>query len=264
MGQKVHPIGFRLGQTHNHSSHWFAKKKDYSKLLLEDNYLRQMLFQYSKSIDRIQIIRQYENHIEIIIIIYTESPSPKYYQAWNNLKATLILDFQNLKQFKDHIKENIQKYRQKIKAHASGGSDIPNSRAISPPPQLKLCIRNGSLNAHFVAQFLVNLLEERTSYKAAIYKFFNKNRRAINQWINEKARSPYKSHERRDEEREQALFKGIKIQISGRLNGAEIARSQWVREGRLPLQTLDANIDYCFKKASTIYGILGVKVWIFK
>ena len=57
---------------------------------------------------------------------------------------------------------------------------------------------------------------------------------------------------------------GIKVQVSGRLNGAEIARSEWVREGRVPLQTLRADIDYCTKEANTIYGILGVKVWLFK
>ena len=57
---------------------------------------------------------------------------------------------------------------------------------------------------------------------------------------------------------------GIKIQVSGRLNGAEIARSEWVREGRVPLQTLRADIDYCHYEAQTIYGILGIKVWVFK
>ena len=58
--------------------------------------------------------------------------------------------------------------------------------------------------------------------------------------------------------------KGVKIQVSGRLNGAEIARSEWVRAGRVPLQTLRANIDYCYKTAQTMYGIIGVKVWIYK
>ena len=59
-------------------------------------------------------------------------------------------------------------------------------------------------------------------------------------------------------------IKGVKIQVSGRLNGAEIARSEWVRAGRVPLQTLRANLDYSYKTASTIYGIIGIKVWIFK
>jgi small subunit ribosomal protein S3 len=58
--------------------------------------------------------------------------------------------------------------------------------------------------------------------------------------------------------------KGVKIQVGGRLNGAEIARTEWVRAGRVPLQTLKANIDYCYRTANTIYGIIGVKVWIYK
>ena len=63
---------------------------------------------------------------------------------------------------------------------------------------------------------------------------------------------------------EVAKTRGIKIQVSGRLNGAEMARSEWIREGRLPLQTLRADIDYATKEANTIYGILGIKVWLFK
>nr|YP_009396037.1 ribosomal protein S3 [Dasya naccarioides]ARW65223.1 ribosomal protein S3 [Dasya naccarioides] len=63
---------------------------------------------------------------------------------------------------------------------------------------------------------------------------------------------------------QKANINGIKIQISGRLNGAEIARKEWIREGRVPLQTLRANIDYSYKRAQTIYGILGIKVWLFK
>ena len=68
---------------------------------------------------------------------------------------------------------------------------------------------------------------------------------------------PFKGHKK-------AEVQGIKIQVSGRLNGAEIARTEWLREGRVPLHTLRANIDYAYRTASTIYGILGVKVWIFK
>ena len=63
---------------------------------------------------------------------------------------------------------------------------------------------------------------------------------------------------------QKANIKGIKVQISGRLNGAEIARSEWTREGRVPLQTLRANIDYAYCSAQTTYGVLGVKVWLFK
>ena len=66
------------------------------------------------------------------------------------------------------------------------------------------------------------------------------------------------------ERAQEEKIKGIKIQIAGRVNGAEIARTEWLREGRVPLQTLRADIDYSYKTAQTIYGILGIKIWLFK
>ena len=93
-------------------------------------------------------------------------------------------------------------------------------------------------DATLIAEYIAQQLEKRVSF-----------RRVVRQAIQRAQR---------------AEVKGIKIQVSGRLNGAEIARTEWVREGRVPLHTLRADIDYSYKTASTIYGILGVKVWIFK
>ena len=98
-------------------------------------------------------------------------------------------------------------------------------------------INIGNLTASSIADFIVNKLEDRIAFRRAI-------REALQ--IAQKGK-----------------VKGIKIQVSGRLNGAEIARSEWVREGRVPLQTLEADIDYSTKEANTIYGILGIKVWLF-
>jgi small subunit ribosomal protein S3 len=93
-------------------------------------------------------------------------------------------------------------------------------------------------HANLLAQFIANQLVRRVSFKRAV-------RKAI--------------------DRAQAQnIKGIKVQIGGRLNGAEIARTEWVKEGRMPLHTLRAEIDYAMASAKTIYGILGVKVWLFK
>nr|YP_009295942.1 ribosomal protein S3 [Schimmelmannia schousboei]AOM64877.1 ribosomal protein S3 [Schimmelmannia schousboei] len=92
--------------------------------------------------------------------------------------------------------------------------------------------------ATLLAEFIVQQLEKRIAF-----------RRAVRQGI---------------QRSQKTYIKGIKIQVSGRLNGAEIARSEWIREGRVPLQTLRADIDYAYKTAKTIYGILGVKVWLFK
>ena len=95
-----------------------------------------------------------------------------------------------------------------------------------------------NLNASLIAELVVKQLEERVAFRRAI--------REAMQIAQEENVS------------------GIKIQVSGRLNGAEMARSEWIREGRVPLQTLRADIDYSAKEANTIYGILGIKVWLFK
>ena len=95
-----------------------------------------------------------------------------------------------------------------------------------------------NLNASLIADLVVEQLEERIAFRKAIRKAMQS---ALDENVN-----------------------GIKIQVSGRLNGAEIARSEWIREGRVPLQTLRADIDYATKEAHTIYGVLGVKVWLFK
>lgn len=99
-------------------------------------------------------------------------------------------------------------------------------------------IERPDTEATLLAHFLAEQLEKRVAF-----------RRAVRQTI---------------QRAQKANIKGIKIQVSGRLNGAEIARSEWVREGRVPLQTLRADIDYSYQTAQTIYGILGVKVWLFK
>nr|YP_010502234.1 30S ribosomal protein S3 [Caulerpa taxifolia]UXC96647.1 30S ribosomal protein S3 [Caulerpa taxifolia] len=259
MGQKVHPIGFRLGQTQTHSSQWFATKKNYSQFLLEDNFIRQMLLKYSKKIDKIKIIRKLghlDDHIEILIYTYTMGGSYNF------------LGFLNITQFSNLIKENIYKYRQSqfYQTHFGKNPHEPG------PPKLTLRILSYELNGSYIAQFLVDKLEKRTSYRGAINKFYRFLNYKKKQRQRKEKGKPWSlssklannSGVRSGQSNQPTEYDGLKIQISGRLNGAEIARSEWVREGRLPLQTLNAHIDYSFKKASTIYGILGVKVWVFK
>lgn len=232
MGQKVHPIGFRLGQIQNHSIQWFAtSKKEYSKFLLEDQFIRQLLLKYSKTIHQIQIIRQFENHIKIIIS--GENP-------YN------VLGSKNLKEFKNFIKKNIQKYRKNTSLYHYLNINYP-TRILSP--KLTLLIISCKLNASFIAQYLVNLFEKRYTLKAAIKKLFR--------FFREQGQKKYLLSK-------DLRYKGLKIKISGRINGTEIARSESIRKGCLPLHTLNMNIDYSFKKASTIYGILGIKVWLLK
>nr|YP_009519066.1 ribosomal protein S3 [Callipsygma wilsonis]AYC65005.1 ribosomal protein S3 [Callipsygma wilsonis] len=208
MGQKVHPIGFRLGISRPYLSHWFASKKNYSEYLLEDTLLRQTLYQRYKytGIERIEIFRKVETHLEIKIIA----------KKRNNLIGPKR---KNLIFLKKEIKKIIASKKKVILSIFKTSSEK-------------------FISANSIIDFLVNLLEKRTPYRVVLNKFFK--------------------------EKNLNSIEGLKIQISGRLNGAEIARKHWIRRGRLPLQTLQANIDYCFKKAQTIYGVLGIKVWVFQ
>nr|AYC63936.1 ribosomal protein S3 [Flabellia petiolata] len=217
MGQKVHPIGFRLGISKTHLSQWFARKKDYSKYLLEDSFLRKKLKQSygNAGIEKIEIFRKVENHLELKI----------------HAEKTDILigkKGENLKKFHQDIKKSIKKYRK---------SDIKIALYV---------IGCSQTSASSIADFLIELLEKRIAYRVALNLLLRK-------------KIPKKLLHLKQ--------KSVKIQISGRLNGAEIARREWRRmdegQGRLPLQTLEANIDYTSKQAHTIYGVLGIKVWVF-
>lgn len=263
MGQKVHPVGFRLGITQTHLSQWFAHKKKYSKYLCEDNFLRKKLQQQFENarLEKIEISRKIED--ALALVIYAEIPEIIVGPKGKNLK--------NLQQ---NIKQTIEKYRQSKLIQATFGSNKPKymlenfqkkkskapsgacgqrskelaqkvpSSFIEPQVQSNIKVTLHIMaakapNASSIANFLIEFLERRFSYRFALNVLFRKKLQ------NEK-------------------WQGIKIQISGRLNGAEIARREWVREGRLPLQTLQANIDYSYKQAYTIYGVLGVKVWVFQ
>ena len=259
MGQKVHPVGFRLGITQPHLSKWFAHKKNYSKYLCEDDFLRKKLQQQFENarLEKIEISRKMEEHMEIVI--YAEIPEILVGRKGKNLK--------NLQQ---NIKQIIEKYRQsllpslcdaKVFQDTFCSNHIHTITGASPDLQKNFVIsrRNtkaqtpnssnmkvtlhimgcSNTNASSIAHFLIEFLERRFSYRFALNVLFRK-----------------KLHHEK--------LQGIKIQISGRLNGAEIARREWIREGRLPLQTLQANIDYSYKQAYTIYGVLGVKVWVFQ
>lgn len=206
MGQKIHPLGFRINITQQHKSSWFSKKRSYSELLQEDGKIRQYIFNHIKSasIVNIQINRKID---QIEIEIKTARPG-------------VILG---------KIGAGIEELREKIQKQLSKHKQIRiNVIEITEPDR----------EASIIADFIVQQLEKRVAF-----------RRAVRQAV---------------QRTQKAHVKGVKVQVSGRLNGAEIARSEWIREGRVPLQTLRADIDYSHKRAQTIYGVLGIKVWIFK
>ena len=208
MGQKTHPLGFRLGITQEHRSSWYASFDQYANLLQEDDQIRTYLNKLSRtaSISNIQINRNGLND-QIQINIETGRPGVLVGENGSGIKSLL---------------SNIKKL-------------LPENRQLT----INIVeVEKVNLNASLIADLVVEQLEDRVAFRRAIRKALQS---ALDDNVN-----------------------GIKIQVSGRLNGAEIARSEWIREGRVPLQTLRADIDYATKEARTIYGILGVKVWLFK
>lgn len=230
MGQKIHPLGFRLGITKKHRSQWFAKTAQYPQLVLEDSFIRQVFLEkfIDAGITHIEIQRKLD---QIKIEIRAARPG-----------ILVGRDGANLEILRKLLEQKLSTYRLKT----ISGLKLSNlfslkNENIKVPIQVGIHVTklaNPDSEAGFIADFLVEQLEKRVAF-----------RRAVRQAIQRAQR---------------AGVSGIKIQISGRLNGAEIARSEWVREGRVPLQTLRADIDYCYKTAKTIYGLLGIKIWIFK
>ena len=219
MGQKIHPVGFRLGITKNHQSQWFANSSAYSNLIIEDYFIRNLLFKKfsNGSISKIGIKRKFDDQIQLTI--YSPKPS-------------IILTYykNDLKNLSDSLIINIQKNRK---------LNSKNLSSLKPKITVQIFeLSTPDENADFIADSLVEELQKRVAFRRAMKKTLRRAQRA--------------------------KVQGVKIQISGRLNGAEIARSEWAREGRIPLQTLRAEIDYCYRTAKTIYGILGVKVWVYK
>ena len=206
MGQKIHPIGFRLGITKEHKSRWYADSKRYPELLQEDHKIRQYI-EKNLSNAGIADIRIERKADQVDIAIHTARPGVVVGRGGSGI---------------EQLRLGLQQ--------ALGGNRQIRINVIE--------IARVDAEAALIAEYIVQQLERRVSF-----------RRVVRQAIQRAQR---------------AEVKGIKIQVSGRLNGAEIARTEWVREGRVPLHTLRADIDYAYRTAQTIYGILGIKVWVFK
>ena len=203
MGQKVHPIGFRLGFNKTWRSRWYAGK-EYANLLHEDLALKKDLkkrFAHA-GVSRVDIERAAN---KLKVSIFTSRPG-------------IIIGRKG--QEVDKLKQEIQK--------KTGKEVFINIQEILKP----------ELDAQLVSESVALQLEKRIAFRRAM-------RKAVDAALRFGA-------------------KGIKVRVSGRLNGAEIARSEWYLHGQLPLQTLRADIDYGFAQAFTTYGCIGVKVWLYK
>ena len=204
MGQKVNPIGFRLGVNRTWDSRWFAKKGDYARLLHDDIRLRKELKKrlYQAGISRIIIERP---HKKCRVTIYAARPG-------------VIIGKKGA---------DIEKLRSDLAAMTEGEVHLNIVE-----------IRKPETAAQLVAEGIAQQLERRVAFRRAMKRSMQSATRLG--------------------------AKGVRINVSGRLGGAEIARMEWYREGRVPLHTLRADIDYGFAEAKTTYGIIGVKVWVFK
>jgi small subunit ribosomal protein S3 len=207
MGQKVNPVGIRLGITREWTSKWYASTKNFPSHVYTDHLVREFLKKklVEASVSRIQIERAAR---KVNITIHTARPG-------------IVIGKKG---------EDIEKLRGQVsKMMKMAPTDVRIN--ISE-------IRKPELDAQLVAEGIAQQLERRVMFRRAM-------KRAVTNTM-----------------RIGAL--GIKVRVSGRLNGAEIARTEWYREGRIPLHTFRADIDYGLAEAKTTYGVIGVKVWIFK
>jgi len=204
MGQKVNPIGLRIGINRGWDSIWFAKKREYGKLLIEDYKIRGYIKKNVTNSGVSQVIIERTSK-KCIVSIYTSRPGFVIGKKGSDVEK---------------IKKNISKIT---------SSEISlNIKEIKKP----------ELNAYLVAENIAQQLVKRIAYRKTM-------KRAIQSALRLGA-------------------KGIRVCLSGRLAGNEIARTEWLREGSVPLHTFRADIDYTEAEALTTYGIIGVKVWIYK
>ncbi len=206
MGQKVNPVGIRLGITRTWDSRWFAKRGEYATFLHEDVKIRNFVDRKQfprEGIGRIEIERK--SNTKVKVTIHTAKPGVIIGRGGERV---------------DLLKKDLEKM--------TGKSVFLAIQEIKHP----------DTEAKLIAESVAMQLEKRVSH-----------RRAMRQAISRAMR---------------AGAQGIKITCGGRLGGAEISRSEWVREGRVPLHTLRADIDFATETAVTTFGCVGVKVWVFK
>ncbi|WP_332715447.1 30S ribosomal protein S3 [Pelagibacterium mangrovi] len=204
MGQKVNPIGLRLGINRTWDSRWYANKGEYGSLLQEDLKIREMLEEELK-----------QAAVSKIVI---ERPHRKCRISIHSARPGIVIGKKGA---------DIEKIRNKVKKFTNSEVHINIVE-----------VRKPETDATLVAQGIAQQLERRVAFRRAM-------KRAVQTAMRMGAQ-------------------GIRVNVGGRLGGADIARTEWYREGRVPLHTLRADVDYGVAEASTTYGIIGIKVWVFK
>jgi len=204
MGQKINPVGLRLGINRTWNSRWFAARGDYGRLLHEDLAIRDYLNEGLKQAGIAKIV--------------IERPHKKCRVTIHSARPGLIIGKKGA---------DIERLRKKLQDMTKADTSLNIVE-----------VRKPEIDATLIAQSIAQQLERRVAFRRAM-------KRAVQSAMRLGA-------------------EGIRINCSGRLGGAEIARMEWYREGRVPLHTLRADIDYGTYEAKTAYGICGVKVWVFK
>ncbi len=207
MGQKVNPIGIRLGITRDWSSRWYADTRNFPEFVHTDWKIRQLL---KKKLSQASVSK-----------IHIERPAKKAHITIHTARPGIVIGKKG---------EDIEKLRLEVAAML----EMPIGDVRINIAE----IRKPELDAQLVAEGIAQQLERRVMFRRAM-------KRAVTNSMRLGAQ-------------------GVKVKVAGRLNGAEIARSEWYREGRVPLHTFRAEIDYGLAEAVTTYGVIGVKVWIFK
>nr|YP_008081923.1 30S ribosomal protein S3 [Cymbidium mannii]AGK25814.1 30S ribosomal protein S3 [Cymbidium mannii]UQS81168.1 30S ribosomal protein S3 [Cymbidium mannii]WEV85831.1 ribosomal protein S3 [Cymbidium mannii] len=211
MGQKINPLGFRLGTTQSHHSFWFAKLNNFSMGLQEDERIRNCIKDYVKKNKKIS--SGFEGIAHIVI-----------QKRIDLIQVIIYIGFPNL--LIEGRTRGVEELQMNVQKEVNRRLNIAITRIEKPYGQ-----------PNILAEYIALQLKNRVSFRKAMKK-------AI-------------------ELTEQTGTKGIQVQIAGRIDGKEIARIEWIREGRVPLQTIRAKIDHCSYKIRTIYGVLGIKIWIF-
>jgi small subunit ribosomal protein S3 len=204
VGHKVHPRGFRIGITESWSSRWYASRKEFGQLILEDHKIREHVKKHYRmaGIPRVDIERRGD---EVRVYLPTARPG-------------IIIGRKGAKV--DILKNDLERL--------TGKQVEPKILEMDKP----------ELNAQLVAEMVSDQLKKRQAFRRVL-------RKTVEQTMERGAQ-------------------GVRIQVAGRLAGADMARREATSQGKIPLQTLQANIEYGFSEAKTTYGVIGVKVWIYK
>lgn len=249
MGQKTHPNGFRLVTTQNHLSEWYSSKLNYSALVEEDYFIRSKVedfFNEFLSISKIEINRinpgtdttEYVN-----ITIHALFPRAKdmyrkvakyFLEKIENPSPDVLSLFSNDFSDSDHLLGFTTLLLKRTVRSLIRFLQVKNGKDYYVGIKF---IKNPFEDATLIAKFIADQLEKRTPFRRAVKHAIKKVKLTT--------------------------MKGVKIQVSGRLNGIDMARSEWKKDGKVPLHTLKAKIDYTHYRAETIYGAIGIKVWLF-